>query len=97
MSGEGERARNAGTAPEWVRILDRRVPAFGRLTADDQRQFGTLLKRFLAETLSKAEFFAAASEAFFERPAQMAQRMPSLFHKLKRFHGQDPRTYSESY
>jgi Mlc titration factor MtfA (ptsG expression regulator) len=39
---------------------------------------------------NEAEFFAVASEAFFERPAAMSEKHPELYKLLKDFYGQDP-------
>lgn len=39
---------------------------------------------------NEAEFFAVASEAFFERPAAMREKHPELYNLLKSFYGQDP-------
>jgi len=40
-----------------------------------------------------AEFFAVASECFFEKPAQLQKHRPSLYQQLKQFYGQDPVLY----
>jgi len=40
---------------------------------------------------NEAEFFACASEMFFEAPGRLAQANPMLFSLLKEFYGQDPR------
>ena len=37
-----------------------------------------------------AEFFAVATEAFFERPAELRQERPELFDALRRYYRQDP-------
>jgi MtfA peptidase len=37
-----------------------------------------------------AEFFAVATESFFERPHEMHQHHPELYEELKRFYRQDP-------
>jgi hypothetical protein len=37
-----------------------------------------------------AEFFAVATESFFERPREMQQRYPELYEELKQFYKQDP-------
>jgi MtfA peptidase len=37
-----------------------------------------------------AEFFAVASEHFFERPRELQRRSPALFAQLERFYGWDP-------
>jgi Mlc titration factor MtfA (ptsG expression regulator) len=41
-----------------------------------------------------AEFFAVATETFFERPAELAQRHPRLYEQLRRFYRQDPAAVS---
>lgn len=37
--------------------------------------------------LNEAEFFAVATEAFFEKPEQMQERLPDLYAELARFYG----------
>ena len=37
-----------------------------------------------------AEFFAVATEAFFNRPDDLAQHEPDLYGELRSFYGQDP-------
>jgi len=41
-------------------------------------------------TVSPAEFFAVASESFFEKPAQMQQRLPELYEQLQTFYNLNP-------
>lgn len=40
-----------------------------------------------------AEFFAVATETFFEKPAQMSTKHPELFEELKTYYCVDPRTW----
>ena len=40
--------------------------------------------------LNEAEFFAVATESFFEKPRQMQEKTPELYEELKRFYGWDP-------
>ena len=37
-----------------------------------------------------AEFFAVATETFFEKPAQMNKKHPELFAELKKYYRVDP-------
>jgi len=37
-----------------------------------------------------AEFFAVATESFFERPHEMQRRHPALNEELRKFYRQDP-------
>jgi len=39
---------------------------------------------------NEAEFFAVATEAFFERPDRLRQHVPDLYQELCRFYGCDP-------
>ncbi len=39
---------------------------------------------------NRAEFFAVATEAFFERPDDVRAEYPALFEALREFYGQDP-------
>lgn len=48
----------------------------------------TLLDPYAAT--NPAEFFAVATEAFFEQPRAMQQHHPELYDELKRFYQQDP-------
>ena len=41
-------------------------------------------------TTNPAEFFAVATETFFEKPKQMAQQHPALYNQLKRYYKLDP-------
>jgi Mlc titration factor MtfA (ptsG expression regulator) len=37
-----------------------------------------------------AEFFAVATECFFEKPRSLRHKHPELYDELKRFYQQDP-------
>ncbi len=39
--------------------------------------------------VNEAEFFAVATESFFEKPRQMKEKTPDLYEELKRFYGWD--------
>jgi Mlc titration factor MtfA (ptsG expression regulator) len=41
-----------------------------------------------------SEFFAVATEVFFERPRALKARHPALYSQLQQFYKQDPTTYS---
>ena len=42
---------------------------------------------------SPAEFFAVATETFFEKPIQLAESHPALFEELKNYYRVDPREW----
>jgi MtfA peptidase len=65
---------------------------FAALRAADETGIPTLLDGYGAT--NPAEFFAVATEAFFERPLALRQRHPRLYDELQRFFRQDPALYS---
>jgi Mlc titration factor MtfA (ptsG expression regulator) len=65
---------------------------FASLRAADETGIPTLLDNYGAS--SPAEFFAVATEAFFERPIAMRQRHPRLYDEFVRYFQQDPTEYS---
>ena len=40
--------------------------------------------------VNRAEFFAVATEAFFQQPADLQRRLPELYEELRKFYRQDP-------
>ncbi len=68
----------------WGHILSEH---YLRLRAGDPKERSIL--RDYAET-NEAEFFAVATEVFFERSGMMKRRAPDLYEELERFYGVDP-------
>ncbi len=62
---------------EYRKLLD--ASAHGRATLLDQ--YGTT---------NEGEFFAVATECFFDRPADMERRHPELYDLLRTYYRQDP-------
>jgi hypothetical protein len=73
----------------WAEVM---AMEFAALRAADETGIPTLLDSYGA--INPAEFFAVATEAFFERPLALRQRRPQLFAELQRFYRQDPTAYS---
>jgi Mlc titration factor MtfA (ptsG expression regulator) len=69
----------------WGRVLS---AEFERLIRDSRRGRRTVLDEYGAT--DPAEFFAVATETFFERPRVMRKRHPELYEELKTFYRQDP-------
>jgi len=69
----------------WARVLRERFEELQRKTQDGQSD---LLNAYGAT--NRAEFFAVATELFFERPVEMRERYPDLYRELKGFYRQDP-------
>jgi Mlc titration factor MtfA (ptsG expression regulator) len=43
--------------------------------------------------VSPPEFFAVATESFFEKPVQMKDKLPDLYEQLEKFYGLDPASW----
>jgi Mlc titration factor MtfA (ptsG expression regulator) len=69
----------------WARVLN---GEFEKLRADVVAGKHSALDVYGAT--NPAEFFAVATEAFFERPRQMREKLPDLYVELKRYYLQDP-------
>jgi Mlc titration factor MtfA (ptsG expression regulator) len=69
----------------WSRVLG---AEYARLVEADEEGKKTLLDKYGAT--DPAEFFAVATETFFERPQQMKKRHPELYEQLAAFYRQDP-------
>lgn len=69
----------------WARILSRE---YEKLREDIKHGRHSLLNPYGAT--NAAEFFAVATEFFFEKPRQMRNRHPELYEELKAFYQQDP-------
>jgi hypothetical protein len=65
---------------------------FAGLRAAGEAGIPTLLSTYGAS--NPAEFFAVATEAFFERPLALRRYHPRLYQELQRFYRQDPALYS---
>ncbi len=65
---------------------------FAALRAADETGIPTLLNTYGAT--NPAEFFAVATEAFFEQPRALRRQHPRLYSELERFFRQDPALYS---
>jgi Mlc titration factor MtfA (ptsG expression regulator) len=68
----------------WAQVMTRHYLALrrgGRRARKVLRNYGTS---------NEAEFFAVATEAFFEKPIQMRQHTPELYAELQRFYHWDP-------
>ncbi len=79
---------------QWARILER---DFEKLVRRSSRGSGSpqsgesVLDAYGAT--NKAEFFAVATETFFEKPHALSQRYPELFELLQEFYGLEPKEW----
>jgi Mlc titration factor MtfA (ptsG expression regulator) len=74
--------------------------AWARALGEDFEKFKRDIRRNRAEVLdeygavNEAEFFAVATESFFEQPKALQRAYPRLYDELRRFYQQDPATFS---
>lgn len=70
---------------EWARVLQHRFEDLRRAVDADEP---SVLNIYGAT--SRAEFFAVATEAFFEKPVALQGHYPDLYAELRGFYRQDP-------
>lgn len=73
----------------WARVMS---AEFEELQAAEETDAPTVLDTYGAENPS--EFFAVATETFFERPRALRAKHPELYAELQRFFRQNPAEYS---
>jgi Mlc titration factor MtfA (ptsG expression regulator) len=78
---------NRASERQWHEVVSEE---FARLKDAEIHGRVTLLDQYGAT--NEAEFFAVATECFFERPVEMARAYPRLFELLRDFYRRDPAT-----
>ncbi len=73
----------------WAQVLSEEFQQLRRAANDGQ---ATVLDTYGAQ--NPAEFFAVATETFFEKPGRLQERHPALYAQLKEFYRQDPLRYA---
>lgn len=77
--------RNPEDYQQWAEVLTKEFEAFKRRVA---KHTNKVIDSYGA--VSAPEFFAVATESFFEKPQMMESRIPDLYEQFKRFYGLDP-------
>ncbi len=77
--------RDQSSFDAWARALGRDYERFCRVVEHRQPE---VLDEYGAT--APAEFFAVATESFFETPQELQRVYPRLYEELKRFYQQDP-------
>src|SRR5262245_30490963 len=75
----------------WQEVMTRE---FERLKRESEHGHPKVLDSYGAT--NHAEFFAVATEAFFEKPRQMSTRHPELYAVLSEYYGQDPAAWDRA-
>ena len=81
--------RESGHYKEWAEVLGREYREFADRV--DLRKNRVLDEYGLT---SPAEFFAVATESFFEKAAAMEKRLPDLYEQLRKYYAVDPASWS---
>jgi Mlc titration factor MtfA (ptsG expression regulator) len=77
--------KSTSTFIAWARILQKEYENLRREVSSDS---STILDKYGA--VNPAEFFAVATEYFFEKPKQLQRLHSELYRELKHFYQQDP-------
>ncbi|MHC4752459.1 MAG: M90 family metallopeptidase [Planctomycetota bacterium] len=75
----------------WARVLSKEYEAL-------QRKKKKLRKSIMSKygATNPAEFFAVATETFFEKPKQMKKKHPELYDELKNYYKSDPVEWAQA-
>jgi MtfA peptidase len=73
---------------DWARVMEEELE---RLREAEEKGLATVIDPYGTE--SPAEFFAVATEAFFERPHDLRAGHAELYEQLRRFYRQDPTSF----
>ncbi|MCD6050234.1 MAG: hypothetical protein K0Q55_1637 [Verrucomicrobia bacterium] len=100
LDQEDGRADGAPELPaaSW-RERQARYQAWGRILGEEYRELQEAIEKGRKTVIDDyggsdpAEFFAVATECFFEKPRQMRKNHPALYEELKKFYQQEPEAY----
>jgi Mlc titration factor MtfA (ptsG expression regulator) len=90
-AGKGDNTavlKNHSSYIAWARVLQK---DYEKLRCEVARNHPTFLDKYGAT--NPAEFFAIATEFFFEKPKELKEIHPDLYKELKQFYQQDPASY----
>lgn len=81
---------SASAYRSWSRVFRENYADFLQLTDEGKE---TVLDAYGAT--NPAEFFAVATETFFEKPHQLFNTRPELYEQMMQYYGMDPRAWFE--
>lgn len=76
--------------PIWAEVMTKE---YQQLCLDVERGVKTVIDSYGAT--NPAEFFAVATETFFEKPHQLLRKHPALYEQLQRYYRLDPMQWNE--
>lgn len=77
--------RDSSHYADWAKVLSKE---YDSLLIRVEHRANSVIDAYGA--VSPAEFFAVATESFFEKPLQMKQKLPELYEQFKIFYNMDP-------
>ena len=90
--GQGEeRGQRRQLYRSWALVFSRDFEGLQKKAAKGKR---TVIDHYGAT--NPAEFFATATEAFFEKPRQLKKKRPELYEELRAYYKQNPVAWHES-
>jgi Mlc titration factor MtfA (ptsG expression regulator) len=75
----------------WAKVM---TQEYQQLCHDVERRVKTVIDSYGAT--NPAEFFAVATETFFEKPRQLLKKHPALYQQLQRYYQLNPVQWTES-
>ena len=75
----------------WAQVM---AEEYQQLCKNVERGVKTVMDSYGA--INPAEFFAVATETFFEKPSLMQQKHPDLYEQLHRYYQIDPATWVQT-
>ena len=87
-SANGAPLLGKNACQSWAQVLNREFTGLSRAMQEEHKS----VMDFYGAS-NPAEFFAVATETFFEKPEQLAERHPELFAELQKFYRVDPRQW----
>lgn len=91
LAAEDSFLKRRGKYITWARVLSAEYRRLQHLVQEGKE---TVMDSYGAS--NTAEFFAVATECFFEKPRQMKRKHPKLYEELKQFYRQDPSEWISS-
>ena len=83
---------NRGQYKKWVEVM---THAFNELCDRTDRRKATLLDKY--GSTNEAEFFACATECFFEKPTKLRKKHRDLYDVLQEYYKQDPQARAKKH
>ena len=75
----------------WAKVMSKKYEQLQRRTRRGRK---TVMDAYGAS--HPAEFFAVATECFFEKPEKLREKHPKLYGELQQFYQQDPAQWSNA-